>query len=100
MCAVTLFRAGAKIGHITDEGHTPLTLAAKHRNLGFAQALIQAGTNIEHITDEGHTALTLAVMYRNYVSVQALLQAGAKVEYMDLYRIFPKGWFYSGILHL
>ncbi|KAG2486204.1 hypothetical protein HYH03_015166 [Edaphochlamys debaryana] len=75
-----LIDAGASLGALTEEGETPLILAARQGHLGTSRELFVSGSAKIHLKDrEDKTALDWARL-KSHAPVVALLMAGLWAE--------------------
>ncbi len=70
-------KAGADINSASNEGLSPLQLAAKHGHLPVVQWLLKSGATVGAADKYGFTALHDAAENGQKAAVQALLEAGA-----------------------
>jgi len=81
-----LLAAGADVNAVTDNGLTPLMLAAGSplASLEEIQVLLDAGANVNAVADNGHGALIAAARNaRNPQKISILLDAGADAGLRD-----------------
>ena len=84
-----LIERGADVGAKSDEGHTPLHLAAARNDLELAKLLIDRGADVNVEDEDGWTPLHLASYKDNIEIVKLLLDAGADVEAKDNHGMTP-----------
>lgn len=80
------------INAFSDEGVTPLYLAAKSSSLPIVQLLITHGADVNKGTQSGWTPLMGSILLNQYENAKALIDAGA-----DLHQRTADGW---GPIHL
>lgn len=61
----------------SENGHTPLTLAARKCNLPILKLILDAGAKLETPGNQDHTALCVAVHARQTACISELLRRGA-----------------------
>ena len=64
----------------TDDGETPLHMAAREGDAQMVQCLLEARADINKARDDGATALFLAAQNGHEAVVRALIEAGADVN--------------------
>ncbi|XP_047137354.1 delta-latroinsectotoxin-Lt1a [Hydra vulgaris] len=77
-----LYRKGALINYLNDEGRTPLMTAIKRKNYEVIKKLIQLGSNINAADKQGMTALHFAASILDIEPnfIQILLNSGASLN--------------------
>ena len=75
--AKTLIEAGADVDKATNEGATPLNIAADEGHLETVKVLLKAGANLDPVDDWGDTALSAAKSKGHNEVVRVLEEAAA-----------------------
>ncbi len=75
-----LLEYGADVNFRTEEGLTPLLVAARRRNATDISVLLEAGADVHVADKEGNTPLHLAISGREATAAGLLLNAGADPE--------------------
>ena len=74
----SLARLGVDVNETTEEGTTPLMVAAKHGRTACVSALLQSGrAAVDAADDEGATALVWSAYYGHANCTKLLVEAGA-----------------------
>ena len=82
--------AGADVAARTDDGRTPLYLAAAYNdNAAVIEALLTAGVDVTARAEDGSTPLHRAVFNNNAAVIEALLAAGSNLEARTEYGSTP-----------
>jgi ankyrin repeat protein len=79
----SLLKLGASVHVRSDEGDTPLMLAAVQGSCGVVSRLIDAGSDLDAVNGHGLTALMEAAFWGNTEVVQLLLERGADASATD-----------------
>ena len=79
-CIEALIRARANVAATTNNGHTPLHIAAEQRDATTSKYLLSMGANPEAMTKTGITPVYRAAQLGSVEAVEVLVLAGGQVN--------------------
>jgi ankyrin repeat protein len=82
-CIGELLDAGVDVNHLTEDGETGVSMAARCLNVHGVEQVVEHGGHVNFITDSGLTPLDCATVHNEAEVVEYLIQKGANLETRD-----------------
>jgi ankyrin repeat protein len=78
-----MIEAGADVNQATDNGWTPLSIAAQQGHETVVWAMIEAGADVNKATDDGWTPLSIAA-WKGHTAIVQILNDAVLVQMQHL----------------